>query len=391
VERAEAGTTSSLARGRIAINAHLLAQEEGYRRAGVSRYIYNLLTHVLREDPEGDYTVFLNSRCALSLSCNQRVSRLPTHRPWARIFWEQFLQPRELVAENVALLHSPVNVQPLFLPCRGVVTVTDLSFMVFPESFRTFQRFYQRLFTRLSVRRASRVIAISASTARDVTHFFGVPAGRICVTLPGVDAACQPIHDKSRLADFRRLHGLPERFILFVGTLEPRKNLLTLLQAYAEFRRQTRSDYKLVLGGGVGWLHRPILAAVEELRLQGDVIFPGFIPDDELPLWYNTADVFVYPSLYEGFGLPPLEAMACGTPVIVSNVSSLPEVVGDAAVLVDPHEPDEWAAALAALCRDSNLQAALASRGLERAQEFSWTRMARETIQVYGDVLSGGE
>jgi len=125
--------------------------------------------------------------------------------------------------------------------------------------------------------------------------------------------------------------------------------------------------------------------------LQGDVIFPGFIPEDELPLWYNAADVFVYPSLYEGFGLPPLEAMACGTPVIVSDVSSLPEVVGDAALLVDPHKPDEWAAALSLLCRDVDLRTDLVSRGLERAQEFSWTRMARETIQVYRDVLSGGE
>jgi glycosyltransferase involved in cell wall biosynthesis len=385
VEKGEASTSSSLARGRIAINAHLLAQEEGYRRAGVSRYIYNLLTHVLREDPEGDYTVFLNSRCALSLSCNQKCSRLPTYKPLARIFWEQFLQPLELWAEDVALLHSPVNVQPLFLPCKGVVTVTDLSFMVFPESFRTSQRLYQSVFTRLSVRRASRVIAISASTAQDLTRFFGVPAERITVTFPGVDAAYQPVQDGSRLASFRRLRDLPEKFILFVGTFEPRKNLLTLLQAYAKFRRQTKRDYKLVLGGGMGWLYQPVFAAVEELELQGDVIFPGFIPEDELPLWYNAADVFV------GFGLPPLEAMACGTPVIVSDVSSLPEVVGDAALLVDPHKPDEWAAALSLLCRDADLRTDLVSRGLERAQEFSWTRMARETIQVYRDVLSGGE
>ena len=391
MEKGEASTSSSLARGRIAINAHLLAQEEGYRRAGVSRYIYNLLTHVLREDAEGDYTVFLNSRCALSLSCNQKCSRLPTYKPLARIFWEQFLQPLELGAEGVALLHSPVNVQPLFLPCKGVVTVTDLSFMVFPESFRNSQRLYQSLFTRLSVRRASHVIAISASTAQDLIRFFAVPAERITVTLPGVDAAYQPVQDDSRLASFRRLRDLPKRFILFVGTFEPRKNLLTLLQAYAEFRRQTRSDYKLVLGGGMGWLYQPVFAAVEELELQGDVIFPGFIPEDELPLWYNAADVFVYPSLYEGFGLPPLEAMACGTPVIVSDVSSLPEVVGDAALLVDPHKPDEWAAALSLLCRDADLRTDLVSRGLERAQEFSWTRMARETIQVYRDVLSGGE
>ena len=375
---------------RIAINAHLLAQEEGYRRAGVSRYIYNLLIHVLREDPEGDYTVFLNSRCALSLSGSERRSRLPTDRPWVRILWEQFLQPMELVAQYVDLLHSPVNIQPVFLPCRGVVTVTDLSFMIFPQAFLGAQRFYQRLFTRLSVRRASRVVAISVSTAQDLTRFFAAPADRISVIYPGVDAVYRPIREQAGMAGFRRLHGLPERFILFVGTLEPRKNLLTLLAAYTEFRRRTASQYKLVLGGGKGWLYQSLFAAVEQLGLQDDVILPGFIPEDELPLWYNAAEVFVYPSLYEGFGLPPLEAMACGTPVIVSNASSLPEVVGDAGVLVDPHNVDEWVAALCRLCDDPDGRAELSSRGLERAREFSWTRMAQETVRVYRHVLSGG-
>jgi len=390
VERERAATSSSLARRRIGINAHLLVQEEGYRRAGVSRYIYNLLIHLVREDPEGDYTVFLNGRCALSLSCRQKLSRLPTYNPWVRIFWEQCLQPLELLAEGVELLHSPVNIQPLFLPCKGVITVTDLSFMVFPESFRTFRRFYQRFFTRLSVRRASHLITYSTSTAQDLTRFFAVPAGRISVVFPGVDTAYCPVRDEAVLDEFRRRRNLPQKFILFVGTLEPRKNLLTLLQAYAQFRRQTDAGHKLVLGGGAGWLYQPISAAVEKLGLQDDVIFPGFIPDDELPLWYNSADVFVYPSLYEGFGLPPLESMACGTPVIVSDASSLPEVVGDAALLVNPYRPDEWAAALATLCGDAHLQADLASRGLERARDFSWTRMARETIKVYRDILSGG-
>ncbi len=375
---------------RIAINAHLLAQEEGYRRAGVSRYIYNLLIHVLREDPEGDYTVFLNNRCALSLSVSERRSRLPTDRPWVRILWEQFLQPMELAAHHVDLLHSPVNIQPVLLPCRGVVTVTDLSFMIFPQAFLGGQRFYQTLFTRLSVRRASRVVAISASTAQDLARFFAVPADRISIIYPGVDAAYGPIREQAGMAGFRRLHGLPERFILFVGTLEPRKNLLTLLEAYGEFKRRTARQYKLVLAGGKGWLYQSLFAAVEQLGLQDDVILPGFIPEGELPLWYNAAEVFVYPSLYEGFGLPPLEAMACGTPVIVSNASSLPEVVGDAAVLVDPHNVDEWVAALCRLCDDADMRAELCSRGLERAREFSWTRMAQETVRVYREVLSGG-
>jgi len=372
----------------VGINAHLLTEEEGYRRAGVHRYIYNLLIHVLREDPEGDYAIFLSNRCALSLSCCEKRSRLPTYRPLVRIVWEQFVQPLEILAGDVALLHSPVNVQPLFLPCKGVTTVTDLSFVVFPQSFRAGQRAYQRLFTRLSARRANHVITYSASTAQDLTRFFAVPEERISVVYPGVDDAYRPVQDESVLLDFKRQRGLPERFILFVGTLEPRKNLVMLLQAYAQYRQRTGGDHKLVLGGGKGWLHRPLFTAIEELGLEDHVLLPGFIPEEELPLWYNAADIFVYPSLYEGFGLPPLEAMACGTPVIVSDTSSLPEVVGDAGILVDPHRPRDWADALSLLCQNANRREALVERGMERAKEFSWTRMARETIRVYRHVLN---
>jgi len=332
--------------------------------------------------------VFVNPRSTLRLPYRQKRSRLPTYKPSVRILWEQLLQPAQLLAEGISLLHSPLNVQPLFLPCKGVVTVMDLSFIVYPESLKPLQRVYQRVFARLSAHRAARLITISASTARDVAQFFGVPANKTTVVFPGVDAAYRPIRDESVLARFRAHHNLPERFMLFVGTLEPRKNLTTLLQAYAQFRQRTRTEYKLVLAGGKGWLYQPIFATVEELGLQTDVIFPGFVAEDELPLWYNTADVFVYPSLYEGFGLPPLEAMACGRPVVVADTSSLPEVVGDAALRIDPRQPDEWAAALVRVCNDASLQADLAGRALERAREFSWTRMARETAQVYREVLS---
>jgi glycosyltransferase involved in cell wall biosynthesis len=381
---------SSPSRERIGINAHLLTEGEGYRRAGVSRYIYNLLVHLSEVDPYGDYMVFLSSRCSLPIPNQQKHSHLPTQKPLVRILWEQLLQPPQLVGAGIALLHSPLNIQPFFLPCRGVITVTDLAFMLYPESFRPLQRLYQKVFTRLSAHRASRLIAISGSTARDLERFFAVPRGRTTVILPGVDAAYQPIHDEAMLAGFRLRHNLPERFILFVGTLEPRKNLPMLLQAYAQFKRQGNSHHKLVLAGGKGWFYRPIFATVEELGLQSDVLFPGFVPEEELPLWYNTADVFVYPSLYEGFGLPPLEAMACGKPVAVADASSLPEVVGNAALRIDPHQPEEWAAALSRLCQDANLRSDLAARALERAQQFSWTTMAQQTVQVYRDVLAGG-
>lgn len=374
---------------RIGINAHLLAQGESYRRAGVSRYIYNLLLHLPNEDPEGDYTVFCQKGCALPLTYRQRCSSLPTGNPWVRIVWEQFLQPFALRAERITLLHSPLNVQPLALPCKGVVTVMDLSFIVHPQGFRPAQRFYQRVFTRWSVQRAVRIITISTHTAQDLTRLFDVPSARIAVIFPGVDAVYRPIQDAAVIASFRQRHNLPDKLILFVGTLEPRKNLITLLQAYAQFKRQAKTGHKLALVGGRGWLFEPVLAAVQELELQADVLLPGYVPEEELPLWYNSADVFVYPSLYEGFGLPVLEAMACGKPGVVANTSCLPEVVGDAALLVDPHQPGEWADTLTRVCHDADLRTKLSSRALARARQFSWSRMARETARLYHEVLTG--
>ena len=384
---------------RIAINAHLLAQDPagGYRRAGVSRYIENLLRYLAVEDPEANYTVFAGGRNALVSSLRlrtgwgwtERHSRLPTRNSWARIFWEQCLQPLELQHLGIELLHSPVNIQPLVLPCRGVVTVMDLSFMLFPSAFRTLQSSYQRVFTRLSVRRASRLLTISAHTARDLVRLFGVPPERVSVTYPGVDAAFRPLSD-SAVAEFRRRRGLPEAFFLYVGTLEPRKNLSTLIHAYASFKRSASAVRKLVLAGGKGWLYESLFAEVKELGVQQDVIFPGYVPEDELPYWYNAAEVFVYPSLYEGFGLPPLEAMACGTPVVVSNASSLPEVVGNAGHLVPPDSAEAWAAALAQMAGDADLRMALAQRGQARAREFTWTRTVRQTMQAYQSSLAGG-
>jgi glycosyltransferase involved in cell wall biosynthesis len=384
------------ARPRIGVNAHLLAGQESYRRAGVSRYIEGLLSHLMREDSEIDCTVFWGPHSALEpmsrqdaiRSCRIRRSQLPTHSPWVRILWEQCLQPPQLHNLGIRLLHSPVNIQPLVLPCKGVVTMMDLSFLVFPESFRGPQRRYQRLFTQLSARRATHLIAISRSTAQDLTRFFGVNSAKVSVTLPGVDARYTPL-EEAVVSEWRRKGGLPERFLLYVGTLEPRKNLPTLIRAFAAFRRGNTA-VKLVLAGGKGWMYQPILASVEELGLQDDVLFPGYIAEDELPLWYNAAEVFVYPSLYEGFGLPPLEAMACGTPVIASNASSLPEVVGSAGLLVSPDDVEQWCAALSQLTGDSSLRASLSQRGLERAKEFTWARMAEQTARVYRHVLAGG-
>jgi len=279
-------------------------------------------------------------------------------------------------------------VGPLASPCPLVVTIFDLSFLRYPQAFRLGNWLYLRLFTRVSARRARRIIAISKHTKADITHWLGVPPERIEVVYCGVEERFHSLPAEEVLA-FRRKKGLPEQFLLHVGTLEPRKNLSLLLRAYARLRAAGGNPPPLILAGARGWMCEGLFSQVEELGLGDSVHFPGYVRPEELPLWYNAATCFVYPSLYEGFGLPPLEAMACGTPVLSSNAASLPEVVGDAGLLLDPVDEEAWAHELARVLSRPELQRELAERGLDRARRFNWRRAAEETVQVYRCALAG--
>ncbi|MFQ5813782.1 MAG: glycosyltransferase family 4 protein, partial [Anaerolineae bacterium] len=319
-----------------------------------------------------------------------KLSRLPTFRPPIRIFWEQVVQPFALQKERVDLLHALAFVTPLLSPCPSVVTIHDLSFLLYPESFKRSKRFYLSLFTRLSARQARCIIAVSKSTKRDVVRLLGVSPDKVEVVYSGVDDVFHPLAE-DQVAAFRSKRGLPERFILFVGTIEPRKNVTRLIEAFAALRPCDLANLKLVIGGAKGWFYHNVFARVEELGLEGDVVFPGYIPVSELPLWYNAAELFVYPSLYEGFGLPLLEAMACGTPVVAANTSSLPEVVGEVGLTVDPLDVEGLAEAMRRALGDEVLRQEMRDRGLQRAKGFSWTKTAQETVQVYRRAMESGD
>jgi glycosyltransferase involved in cell wall biosynthesis len=374
----------------IALNAHLLSSSESYRAAGINWYIHNLLQHLPGAVADHRLTVFLGDReAARSLpAVATRVSALPTRNPVVRILWEQMAQPLQLLRGGVDLLHSLAFVQPVAMPCAGIVTIYDLSFVLFPQRFPSWRRTYLRWGAGLSARRARRVIAISESTKQDIVRFLSVPESKVDVVACGVDQDFGPIESVEKLDVLRRKRHLPPRMLLFVGTLEPRKNLTTLLRSYA-LLKQRFDPPPLVIGGPQGWRHEEVFSLAQELDLEDDVLFPGFIPREELPLWYNAASAFVYPSLYEGFGLPPLEAMACGTPVITSNASSLPEVVGDAGLLVEPTNAEELAQAMQRVLRDDDLRDSLRRKGLERAKMFSWQRAARETARAYDRAMTG--
>jgi glycosyltransferase involved in cell wall biosynthesis len=370
----------------VAINAHLLSAQAGYRSAGVHQYIYHLLRHLGQADDRLRYTLLLGGNSVPpDVDFTSIQSRWPTGRPAARVVWEQLAQPRVLRQIGADLVHGPVFVGPLLAPCPVVVTIHDLSFIRFPDLFRPANRLYLTLLTRLSARRARRLIAVSSHAAAETTRLLGVPPEQIDVVYHGVDPAFRPLPD-DEVAAFRHRRGLPERFALFVGTLEPRKNLVRLVEAFDRIRNDQAS---LVLVGGKGWLYDELFATVEALGLSKVVTFAGYVTDDELPLWYNAATALAYPSVYEGFGLPVLEAQACGTPVLTSNASSLPEAAGDAGLMVDPYDTDALAAGLHRLLTDESLQCELRERGLVHARQFSWPRTARETAGVYRRALGG--
>jgi len=369
----------------IALNAHLFSDSRSYRSAGVHQYIHHLLLHL----PEAGcrLTAFVGPGVQVPGAAAVQRSRWSTGRPAVRVVWEQCVQPFVLRRLGADLAHGPVFVAPLAAPCPVVVTVHDLSFVRFPRLFRPANRLYLGALTRLSARRARRVIAVSAHAADETAHLLGVPRARIDVVYHGVDPQFRPLPAET-VQRFRAAAGLPERFVLFLGTLEPRKNLVRLVEAFARLRDPA---LKLVIAGGRGWYDEEVHARVEALELNDRVVFPGYVPAEDLPLWYNAAAVFAFPSLYEGFGMPVLEAEACGTPVLTSNCSALPEAAGDGALLVDPLQVEAIAAGLERLFHDETLRGELRQRGLAHAARFTWQQTAAETVAVYRRALAGGK
>ena len=370
---------------KIGLNAHLLAPQPGYRAAGIHSYIANLLKHLPAKAPvDWTFEAMIGAANASSIDgVHLSRSRFDTATPLQRILWEQFLQPAQL--RQYDLYHALAFVAPLYLSTPMVVTVHDLSFLHYPERLSASRRWYLRAFTALTCRRARRILAISRSTANDLSEQLGIDPGKIDVTPLGFDrAAFRPL-PRETTEQFRARHGLPPRFWLFIGTLEPRKNLPMLLRAYA--RLPCRERLPLILGGGKGWMADDIFAAIEEYDLSDCVRHIGFVPAEDLPLWYNCAEAFLYPSVYEGFGLSLLEAMACGTPVITSDVSSLPEVAGKAGLCLPPTEEARWTQALRECLADEEWLATASKMGLERAKRFSWARTAELTLASYHQAL----
>lgn len=368
----------------IGINAHLLSKEASYRRAGIHYYIAEVLNHLPAESFR--YTVFtddppdfLYKRPAFT------VNRSPWHteRPLLRIAWEQAVWPLAAVREKVDLLHSMAFVTPWLHLKPTVVTVYDLSYVHYPERFPKAQQLYLATQTARSCRWARRIIAISESGRDDLHHFWRIPLEKIDVVYPGIDGRFRP-QTTEDIQRFKEQEQLPERFILHVGTLQPRKNIAMLIEAFSQLKDDS---CHLVLVGGKGWLYDEIFARVNDLGLQTRVHFPGYVADEVLPLWYSAADLFVLPSVYEGFGMPLIQAMACGTPVIAANISAMPEAVGEAGLLFDPQDVVALAKCMAGVLDNPGQAATMRARGLVQAGKFSWIAAGKQTAAVYAKAL----
>ena len=369
----------------IGLNAHLLSGKASYRSAGIHGYIYHTLVNLPALAPENwQFTAMVGAANRLKLDgFSIRHSTWDTDSPLRRILWEQTVQPFQL--NDFDLYHGLAFVSPLLLTKPSLITVYDLSFLHYPQVLSASRRLYLRLFTALSCRRARRVIAISQSTARDLHDSLGIALDKIDVAPPGYDPTIYKRLPEAEIAAFRARRNLPERFWLFLGTLEPRKNLPKLLQAYAALPESERLP--LILAGGKGWDFEAIFQTIERYNLSSWVQLPGYLPVEELPLWYNSAEVFLYPSVFEGFGIPVLEAMACGTPVIISDASSLPEVAGSAGITLPPHAVDQWTQALQRAHGDAAWRKQATEQGYAQAKRYSWQLTAVQTINSYQQAL----
>ncbi|HSH05402.1 MAG TPA: glycosyltransferase family 1 protein [Anaerolineae bacterium] len=370
-------------RGHVGINAHLLAGTADYRRAGIHHYIAQVLRHLPR-DVGLDYTVLTGAGADILPDLRLVGSWWGTERPLARILWEQLVWGPRAVAERFDLVHSMAFALPPWLPCPAVVTIYDLSFIHYPERFPALKRLYLRWQTERSCRVAAKVVAIAEAGKRDIHERLGVPLERIEVVRPGVGERYGP-RAAAEVDAFRQKEGLPEQFILHVGTLQPRKNIPLLIDAFALLRRrgQIGGDVGLVLVGGKGWLYDEIFAKVEQYQLEKMVRFTGYVSDEALPLWYNSATLLAFPSAYEGFGLPVVQALACGTPVVAANQSAIPEAGGEAALLFEPGEVESLASCMASVLQDETVRATMRAMGWQQAKKFSWAEAGRKMAEIY--------
>lgn len=354
----------------------------GVGQAGTGIYAQYLTETLSDLDSENDIEIFSVNKNYFGTTAKKPRGRLEGF--YREILYNQWILPRKARRAKLDVLHMPANLGPMFPPCPMVVTILDASVFRYPQYFTRVHRTKMKILVPRVARKAHHILTISEHAKLEIVHFLEIPPEKVTVTYLAVSSAFCPLSAED-IDKTRRKYDLPKRFVLSVCTLEPRKNIIQLLRAFAQLRKKG-IDCPLVHTGAKGWLCEEIFAEAEHLNLGSSVRFLGRVSLQDLISLYNSATVFAYPSLYEGFGIPVLEAMACGCPVVTSNVSSIPEVIGDAGIMIDPDDEESLAAALRQVLDNPDKAETMRKSGIERAKRFSWERCARETLSVYQQV-----
>jgi len=359
---------------------------------GIGVYTNQLVKNLNQMDKENNYHLIHYSKGNQEIYNQNNEIIIPKNRfirRWGSyMFWRYFTLPRGLKKYNLDVVHDPYELGPFTFkqPFRKVITVHDLTPLLFPNLFKRGDVMLHRLLLKKTISKADKIITVSYNSQRDIMEYLNVPEENIEVIYNGKNESFRPLNSR-KIGEVREKYELPSRFILSVGGLHPIKNIPRMLEAY-HLALKNGLEHKLVMVGGSMDRSEEIFQIIKVLGLEGHVIFTGVVPDDDLVGLYNAADLFLYPCLYAGFGLPPLEAMACGTPVITSCNSSLPEIVGDAAKLVNPYDTEKLAASINRILSDDGMMKTLIKNGLKRAEMFNWKKTAWETLKVYKEVYN---
>lgn len=358
------------------------------QRAGIGRYTRSLVLALARIDLTNEYTLFVphdakDLAAVAAFPKNFRVKRSPLNERASTFIWQraQLPLPIEIFTGAAEIFYSPDFVLPPTRANKKILTVHDLSFKRVPETAVPSLHWYLEGAVPRAVQRADLILADSNATRDDLIELFHAPANRVQTLYSGYDAQFHPISDERELERVRTNYKLHKPFLLHVGTIEPRKNLARLIEAFSHLPE--RYDFELVIAGGRGWMYDEIYAAPQKFGVSAAVRFIGFVPDSDLPALYSLAELVAYPSLYEGFGLPVLEAMACGAAVVTSNNSSLPEVAGDAAILIDARNVQELTFAMQRVLEDSQTRDTMRQKGLTQAEKFSWQKSAEQLCAAF--------
>lgn len=344
-------------------------------KTGIGYYVLNLIEQLKKID-----------KVRLSYYKNDSLQNLNTLK---RIYWENISLPNLFSKDNPSIVHIPGFAGPRFRTrIKRVTTVHDLIGILYPENLSPISRFYWQKWLPDSIQTSDMIIAISDNTKRDIMRLLGVADEKIQVVLSAAGENFKPITNEKQLDEVRKKYNLPQEFILNVGTIEPRKNILGLLEAFSAYLKESKSSESLVLVGKKDWGYQDVLKRVDELGITPQVIFTDYVSDEDLPVLYTLCKVFIYPSFYEGFGLPVLEALACGKPVICSKTSSLPEIAGGAAILIDPENVRELKDAIYKMANDVSIREEFSEKALIQAGKFSWKKTASQTLEVYKQMLT---